>query len=227
MENKSTGAAITSARNEYMEQYLQRNVIFRYVYKIRTFAHYHISFKKKFPHIAGRPAVWGIWNIQIYGPNISLGKNVVFVAPDGLITRLTTIKLDGHEGIIQIGNNVLLMEGIRISSASKIIIGDDCMLSHCCYITDADWHDVHDRTKIGKTAPVVLEKGAWIGDYAIICKGVTIGENSIVGARALVTKDVPPNVIVGGNPAKIIGKIDPKKVVTMGSLFNQFGGPRL
>jgi len=114
------------------------------------------------------------------------------------------------------------MSGARISSASEIIIGDDCMLANFCYIMDADWHDIYDRTSSpGKSAPVVLEKGVWIGDSAIVCKGVRIGENSIVGAGSVVRKDVPANVVVIGNPAQIVKKLDPEKIVTMGALYKR------
>ena len=210
-----------------MENFFERKGVFKYIYEIRTLVRYHLFFKKKFSIIHGKPSILGIWNIEIYGPNISIGKNVIFIAPRGLITRMTTIKYDGYEGSIIVGNNVLLMEGIRLSSASGITIGDDCMLSHCCYITDADWHDIHDRTKLGQTKPIVLEKGVWVGDYAIVCKGVSVGSNSIIAARAVVTKDVPPNVIVAGNPAKIVKKLDPDRIVTMGALYEIQGGSAL
>src|SRR5690606_37233641 len=52
-------------------------------------------------------------------------------------------------------------------------------------------------------------ENVWVCDGAVICKGVTIGENSIVAARAVVTKDVPANVVVAGNPAKVIKTLDP------------------
>lgn len=57
------------------------------------------------------------------------------------------------------------------------------------------------------TKPILIKRNAWIGAAAIILPGVTIGENAIVAAGAVVTKDVPDNMIVGGNPAKIIRKI--------------------
>ncbi|MDZ7686153.1 MAG: DapH/DapD/GlmU-related protein [Gammaproteobacteria bacterium] len=73
------------------------------------------------------------------------------------------------------------------------------MFAAGAYVTDADWHDVYDRTRtIGTTRPVTLEQNVWVGDGAIICKGVTIGENSVIGAGAVVTSDVPANVIAAG-----------------------------
>ncbi len=51
----------------------------------------------------------------------------------------------------------------------------------------------------------------WLGDRVTVCKGVTIGENSIVGAGSVVVRDVPPNVIAGGNPARVVKQLDPKE----------------
>ena len=182
-----------------------------------AFFRYHLSLKKKFSSIGGQPTIWGIRHLIVYGPNISIGKKVVFVAADGYKTNLSSVKMGGVEGRISIGDNVLIMNGVRISSALSITIGDGCMLANHCYLTDADWHGIHDRTSMpGGCAPIVLERGAWIGDSATVCKGVRVGENSIVGAGAVVTKDVPPNVIAAGNPARVVKKLDPEKVILMG-----------
>jgi acetyltransferase-like isoleucine patch superfamily enzyme len=181
---------------------------------------YRRRFLNRFASVAGRPMVWGVWNVVVYGPNIHLGKNCVIVGADGFRTTLTTVSYNGHQGSIKIGDNVLIMNGVRVSSAKEIVIGDDCMLANFCYIMDADWHDIYDRTSSpGKTAPVILERGVWVGDSAIICKGVRIGENSIIGAGSVVRKDVPPNCVVIGNPARVVKKLDPARVVTMGKLY--------
>jgi Acetyltransferase (isoleucine patch superfamily) len=57
-------------------------------------------------------------------------------------------------------------------------------------------------------APIVLEDDVWIGSGSIILKGITIGEGSVVAAGSVVTKDVSPNVIVGGNPARVLKEIE-------------------
>ena len=95
------------------------------------------------------------------------------------------------------------------------------MLAAGTYLTDADWHDIYDRTKpIGATKPIMLEENVWIGDSTIVCKGVTIGQNSIIGAGSVVTSDIPSGVIAAGNPAAPIKQLsDEKKLVTRESIF--------
>jgi acetyltransferase-like isoleucine patch superfamily enzyme len=187
---------------------------------IRTEFNYKYFFKNKFSSIKGKPMVWGIWNVIIYGPNISLGKNVVIVGGTGYKTTITTVKKDKKAGRVKIGDNVLVMNGVRISSATEVIIGNDCMLANFCYLTDSDWHDIYDRTSSpGRSGPIILEDGVWIGDSAIICKGVHIGKNSIIGAGSVVRKDIPANVVAIGNPVKIVKKLDPERIVTMKKVY--------
>ena len=89
------------------------------------------------------------------------------------------------------------------------------MFASSAYVTDADWHDIYDRSRpIGNRAPVVLGDNVWIGDSAIVCKGVSIGENSVIGAGAVVAGNIPANVIAAGNPARIIRELDPEKTLT-------------
>ena len=105
-------------------------------------------------------------------------------------------------------------------SAKSIIIGDACMIAHGVYISDADWHGIYDRAEpVGNTKPVIFEDNVWICDSAIICKGVRIGKNSIIGAGAVVTKDVPPNSIFAGNPAKLVKELKKKDFNTRKDFF--------
>ena len=95
------------------------------------------------------------------------------------------------------------------------------MIASDVTITDSDWHGIYDRAiPVGNTSPIILEENVWVGDRAVVGKGVTIGKNSIVAAGAVVVKDVPKNVVVGGNPAKIIKELDAlKEGVTRIKLF--------
>ena len=147
--------------------------------------------------------------IKAFGTNISVSDYPTLIgAPDAHI-QFTAWNVGGWDGSIEIGKYSLITPGVRIMAAKKITIGDSCMIAHGAYISDADWHGIYDRAEpVGNAKPVVFEDNVWIGDSAIICKGITIGKNSIVGAGAVVTKDVPPNSIFAGNPAKLVKTLD-------------------
>jgi acetyltransferase-like isoleucine patch superfamily enzyme len=136
----------------------------------------------------------------VNGPRIRIGERPI---------SLTVYPDKEQRSQISIGSYCILLPGTRIAAATSITVGDNCMFATNCYLTDADWHDQYDRTAApGSTRPIVLADNVWIGDSAIVCKGVTIGENSIVGAGAVVTRDVPPNTIVAGNPARPVKQLD-------------------
>lgn len=91
----------------------------------------------------------------------------------------------------------------QVVCSKSITIGDGVAIADGALIRDCDDHDIqYDGYE--KTAPVVIGDHVWIGQRATILKGVTIGDNAVVAAGAVVTKDVPANTIVGGVPAKVI-----------------------
>ena len=156
-------------------------------------------------------------HLEISGAGITVGDHVHFMALADKPVRLAVFE---NLGAISIGDYGVINPGVRISSADSITIGDSCLLAMNCYLSDADWHDIHHRIYApGNTAPIVLEDNVWIGDSALITKGVTIGENSIVGAYSVVTKDVPANTIVAGNPAKIVREISAEHLTSRKTLF--------
>ncbi|MBT8370156.1 MAG: acyltransferase [Deltaproteobacteria bacterium] len=151
------------------------------------------------------------WHVEVFGAPIELGDYVNVVASADKNVRLSVWSEQKGKGRIRIGNYCLICSGVRIGSAHKIQIGDSCMIASNAYLTDCDWHDVYDRISIGKTAPIKIENNVWIGDSAIVCKGVTIGENSIIGAGAVVVDTVPANCVAAGNPAKVVKQLDNAK----------------
>ena len=161
------------------------------------------------------------WYLRVHGPRIRLGRFAHLVAGFGQLTSLCTWDADGARGEISIGDHCLLSPGVRLAAATRIEIHDDCMLASGVSISDADWHDLRDRTRpVGNTRPVRLERNVWIGERATVTKGVTIGENAIVGAGAVVADDVPPNAIAAGNPARVVRMLDASEgFVTRQSLF--------
>jgi len=150
------------------------------------------------------------WNMEVIGEPIVVGKHAYMMGEQGNKIKLVIWSANEDFGKITIGDYCLVSPGVRITSAHEIRLGNNCMLAKGAYITDADWHGIYDRVEsIGDTAPVILEDNVWIGDSAIVCKGVTIGENSIIGAGSIVTHDIPPNSIAVGNPAKVVKELDP------------------
>lgn len=106
---------------------------------------------------------------------------------------------------IHIGNRVSIMYNLLCMSAGGITIEDDVMIAaNTSLITNN--HDYEER-KIITCKPIHIKRNAWIGANSTILPGVTIGENSVVAAGAVVNKDVPDNVVVGGVPAKIIKRL--------------------
>jgi acetyltransferase-like isoleucine patch superfamily enzyme len=166
------------------------------------------------------------WYLTVHGHNISAGKSLHVITAKDRRVGLTTWGEGGHGGRIKLGDYVLLCPGVRVDSASRVVVGNNTMLAAGAYLTDADWHDIYDRTRsIGNTAPIVLEDNVWIGDGATVCKGVTIGENTVIGTRSVVTHDMPANVIAAGNPARVIRKLGDQPIRTRETLLAD--APRL
>lgn len=149
------------------------------------------------------------WYVRLFGAPIRLGRCVNVVAAPDRRVRLSVWGRQPGLGGIEVGDFCLIGPGVRISSAHGIRIGDNCMLADGVYLTDADWHDAYNRVSMGPSAPIEIGTNVWVGDGAVVCKGVTVGANSIVGAGAVVVRDIPPNSVAAGNPARVVKSLDP------------------
>ena len=135
----------------------------------------------------------------------------------------------GHGGQIDIGKWCYLGPGTRIWSAAHITIGDRVLVSHGVNIFDSLTHPItpilrhaqfreisergHPKEIDLSEAAVVIEDDAWIGAGALVLRGVKIGARSIIGAGAVVTRDVPPDTVVAGNPAIPIRMLTPGELI--------------
>jgi acetyltransferase-like isoleucine patch superfamily enzyme len=109
---------------------------------------------------------------------------------------------------ISVGRNVFVNQNCTFYDLGGLDIGDDVMIGPNVNIITTGHPIEPSRRRDGVTAkPIVIGKNVWIGAGATIIGGVTVGENSVVGAGSVVTHDVPPNTLVGGNPAKVIRSI--------------------
>jgi acetyltransferase-like isoleucine patch superfamily enzyme len=165
----------------------------------------------QFDAVGKEPRFAGARYLRLQGPNIRVGDHFHAFAARHAPISLAVNPYDGGDGEIVIGSYCVLSSGVRIRSALSVHIGNNAMIAENCYITDADWHDVHHRIYPGKRAPVRIGDNVWLADSVTVCKGVTIGDNCVVGTAAVVTRDLAPNTIAAGNPAKAIAEIDPSQ----------------
>lgn len=116
---------------------------------------------------------------------------------------------------VAIGRNVSINDFVHIWGAGGVTIGDDTLVAAHTVITS----QTHDAEALGRgvlyrqthfVRKVVIGKNVWIGSAAVILPGITVGDDSIVAAGAVVTKDVPPKTLVGGIPAQVLKHLGAK-----------------
>src|SRR5574344_33445 len=110
----------------------------------------------------------------------------------------------GHQ--VNIHKKVFINHSVCMSTAAGIEIEEGVQIAPQVTILTVN-HELKNRIVV-KCKPVLIKKNAWIGARAIIMPGVTVGENAVIGSGSVVTKDVPDNTIVVGNPAKILRTIE-------------------
>jgi acetyltransferase-like isoleucine patch superfamily enzyme len=116
---------------------------------------------------------------------------------------------------IIIGNNVSIQKDCHIGAIDKIVIGNNVLLASKVYISDHSHGEITkeeldlapSKRKLFSKGPVFIENNVWLGEGVVVLSNVTIGENSIVGANSVVTKSIPKNSVVAGNPARIIREL--------------------
>jgi acetyltransferase-like isoleucine patch superfamily enzyme len=123
--------------------------------------------------------------------------------------RLGIVGRGAEPAQLCIGEGTEIGDRTIINVSERVEIGRNCSISWDCDITDSDFHQIIlvDESRPVVTEPVVIENDVWIGSHSLILKGVTIGQNSVVAAGSVVRRDVPPNSLVVGNPARRIGEI--------------------
>lgn len=159
----------------------------------------------------------------IRSPRIILGGRFIHVgagfdAFPGLRIEAFDRHLDKRfSPCITIGDRVSINYDCHIGCVDAVTIGNDVLLASRVYISDhshgaPDYHDIDvppSARNVFSKGPVVIEDSAWIGEGACLLPGVRVGRYSIVGANAVVTRDVPPYTVVGGVPARTLKTLSP------------------
>ena len=134
---------------------------------------------------------WRCWILRLFGAKI--GKNVRIFSS---VKIMIPWNLD-------IGDFVTIGDGVNLYALGPITIGQSSMISQGAHLC-AGTHDYRDPTLPLLKQPITIGEGAWVCADAFIGPKVIIGDRAIVGARAVAMKDVASNMIVAGNPAKIV-----------------------
>lgn len=109
---------------------------------------------------------------------------------------------------ITVGKNVFINSGCRFQDQGGVTIGDGALIGHNAVLATLNHGFAPEDRQSLYPAPIAIGNNVWLGANCTVLPGVTIGDNAIVAAGAVVTKDVPKNTIVGGVPAKVIKSID-------------------
>jgi maltose O-acetyltransferase len=165
------------------------------------------------------PGAWRILIARYYLRNCNkVGKLVSanrkpIIINDGIIelndevrvwSSIVRTKLyTGKNGKLVVGKNSRL-NGVHIDARCLIQIGENVRIAPYTIILDSDFHDLRDHFSDGVSKPVIIEDNVWLATRTTILKGVRIGKGSVVASGAVVTKDVPPNCVVAGVPARVI-----------------------
>lgn len=137
------------------------------------------------------------------------GGGQVAFGDDVIIGAKTDIFTHDHEATVRVGHRSFL-NGARFTAVTQIEIGDDATVADA-RLMDTDFHSLSKRRQQRdasvSVAPIHIQNNVWIAAGSAVLKGVTIGENSVIAFGSVVVKDIPPNVIAGGNPCKEIGAV--------------------
>lgn len=184
-----------------------RFIIANRLYTPRYVVHYlrYLKFRLLNPHIECDGFFFMARGVEIYARR---GYARLSIGRWAFIGRGNAIRC--HEGNLRIGNKVVMGATNTINCYLDIEIGDDCILADWIYICDFD-HRYEDMSMPIKKqgiikSPVKIGTDCWIGEKATILRGVSVGDGCVIASHALVNKDVPPNSIVGGVPARVIKK---------------------
>lgn len=167
----------------------------------------------------GRPPVRIHASAYIRGlRHIRLGRN--FTAGPGLwLEAVTMNEGKAFRPSITIGNDVIVNENVHIAAVDRVTIGNDVLIASRVFISDHNHGvygrgghsspDVPPRLRALTTAqPVAIGDRVWIGEMVSVLPGVTIGAGSIIGAGSVVLRDVPPDAIAVGSPARVVKVFD-------------------
>lgn len=143
------------------------------------------------------------WRVIVQnGGTIRIGDRAFFA---GIEARTMLRTVDG--GVIEMGDRNYINSGVTITAITRVTIGHDAKIGANVAISDSAGHEMVSGEGI-RGAPVSIGDNVWIGRAAFILPGVTIGNNSVIGAGSIVNRDVPPDSVAVGSPARVVRTLE-------------------
>ena len=149
-------------------------------------------------------------------PVRSQGQGTLLVGPDNAFGyRAAPLLGDGSillqprspSAVITLGTGNWFSNNVSIVANERVTIGNGCQIGDLVAIYDCDFHELNPLTRnrsAGDTAPVSIGNNVWLGSRVMVLKGVTIGDNSVIGAMSVVTRSIPANSLAIGAPARVV-----------------------
>lgn len=151
--------------------------------------------------IADRVVIEGPTPIVANHGSLTIGSRLLFRTSQ-LRSRIGT----GPHGQLQIGERCFVNGGATLYANSAITLGDHCLIGEGVRIDDGNYHQVEEGIEPA-IIPITLGRNVWVANNAIILPGVSLGDHSVVGAGAVVTKSFPARSLVAGNPARLVREL--------------------
>lgn len=157
------------------------------------------------PRIQIGPRLMGNGRLRVAGPGRVVLEAGVNAWSHAEVNRLITTSPDA---LIRIGHDARL-NGCTIVAAERVEVGPDCVLGSCEVRDHLPYSEAPaNRRRPAPPSPVVIESNVWVGGQVSVLPGVRIGRDSVVGIHSVVFEDVPAGVIVGGNPARVLRRLE-------------------
>lgn len=143
--------------------------------------------------------------------NLSIGDRTIFRS---IVAPVEITVADGASMVI--GDDTHVNSGTTICAFKDIQIGARVEIATYVSIYDSNFHELYDRNAVPPPHPVIIEDDVWICTKVTILPGVRVGRGAVIAANAVVNRDVEPFTIVGGVPAKVVGRMDPSRFISRG-----------
>ena len=140
-------------------------------------------------------------------PHVSVDGRLLIHERVQLVSTVAALELAVGDGAtLEIGARSLVNFGTSLVALDRVTIGPRCLIGTHCLVMDTGFHELDPDRRLDRPAPrpVTIGENVWLGARVIVMPGVTIGDDSAVGAGSVVTHDVPPRTLVAGVPASVI-----------------------